>query len=634
MGVAGLNPEKVNRTRVPGAALAGFVRNARFATEKATLAAADPLVASRAVILNRLDPGPGRRRVGAGSVAVKVPPAATGPETEAPVVVTVTVSSGVKSEPVTSIGAPTVGRALTKQAPLSVIEGAADASARPVAIVVSSTSYVMYQPNPIVRFPAGELKSPSLLPKPTVMRLGPHRLALALAVTVACALIHVAGAAAAGTFFIRGGGDGHGIGMSQYGADGYAEHGKSYQFMLGHYYQGTALGHTDPNQTVRVLLATGSAGFAGATRIAGVKLDPSTTYTVRPLPGSLLGVFGPDGKQVAKGAAPLTATGPGPLSVAGLGQYRGSLEFRPDGSGGVETVEAVGLDDYVRGVISKEVPASWPPQALDAQAVAARTYAITTDVAGADYNLYDDTRSQMYGGLGAETPATNAAVTATAGQVVTYKGAPVVTYFFNSSGGHTESIENVWPGAQPEPWLVGVPDPYDKSSGDPYYSWGSQMTVTAAQAKLGAYLKGGLVGIRITKHGVSPRILTAQVVGTRGTTTVTGIQLQQAFGLLTTLARFTAITSSPGTPRARLAVRMTSGARALSALARSPLLDGQVFPAAAGSSFTLEMQSNHRWRSIGHHRLGRDGRFTVKLPSAGTYRAVYAGLTGPAVAIP
>jgi hypothetical protein len=79
---------------------------------------------------------------------------------------------------------------------------------------------------------------------------------------------------------------------------------------------------------------------------------------------------------------------------------------------------------------------------------------------------------------------------------------------------------------------------------------------------------------------------------------------------------------------------MTSGARALSALARSPLLRGQVFPAAAGSSFTLEVQASHRWRSVGHHRLGRDGRFSVKLPSGGTYRAVYAGLTGPAVAIP
>ena len=302
--------------------------------------------------------------------------------------------------------------------------------------------------------------------------------------------------------------------------------------------------------------------------------------------------------------------------MAGLGEYRGSLEFRPDGSGGVETVEAVGLDDYVRGVVSKEVPASWPAAALEAQAVAARTYAITTDVASGDYNVYSDTRSQMYGGVGAETPATDAAVAATRGQVVTYHGTPVVTYFFSSSGGYTESIQNVWPGATPEPWLRGVPDPYDKSSGDPYFSWGSQMALAAAQAKLGGYVSGSLIGVRVTRHGVSPRILTAQVVGTRGTTTVTGSELQQTFGLLTTLASFTTITSSA-----------TASPKALA-------LGGQVFPALAGSPFTVQVRSSSGWRRLVGSTLGSDGRFDVPLPLSGTYRAVYGGLAGPAVAIP
>jgi stage II sporulation protein D len=436
---------------------------------------------------------------------------------------------------------------------------------------------------------------------------------LALAGVLACVLIGPAGAGAAGTFFIRGGGDGHGIGMSQYGADGYAEHGKSYQFILAHYYEGTSLGSTDPNQIVRVLLATGSASFGGATGIAGARLDPSVTYTVAPVGNGQLGVFEASGRRIAKGAPPLIATGPSPLSVAGLGEYRGSLEFRPDGSGGVETVEAVGLDDYVRGVVSKEVPASWPAAALEAQAVAARTYAITTDVASGDYNVYSDTRSQMYGGVGAETPATDAAVLATRGQVVTYHGTPVVTYFFSSSGGYTESIQNVWPGATPEPWLRGVPDPYDKSSGDPYFSWGSQMTLAAAQAKLGGHVSGSLIGVRVTTHGVSPRILTAEVVGTRGTTTVTGSQLQQTFGLLTTLASFTTITSSPSSV---------------------PALEGQVFPAVAGSSFTVQVRGSSGWRRLVGSTLGSDGRFDVALPLSGTYRAVYGGLAGPAVAIP
>ena len=87
-------------------------------------------------------------------------------------------------------------------------------------------------------------------------------------------------------------------------------------------------------------------------------------------------------------------------------------------------MEAVGLDDYVRGVISAEMPSGWSPQALDVQAVAARTYAITTDVSGSNFDLYPDTRSQMYRGVAAETPSTDAAVAATRGQVVTYAGRP------------------------------------------------------------------------------------------------------------------------------------------------------------------------------------------------------------------
>src|ERR1700722_1801582 len=140
---------------------------------------------------------------------------------------------------------------------------------------------------------------------PTSTRMRLVRAALALA---AVALGAPAVANADSTFFIRGGGDGHGIGMSQYGAEGYAEHGKSYKFILAHYYQGTGLGHTDPRQVVRVLLATGSAGFSGATRAAGKQLDPSATYTVSLLANGLLGVFDSTGKRVARGGAPLIAT--------------------------------------------------------------------------------------------------------------------------------------------------------------------------------------------------------------------------------------------------------------------------------------------------------------------------------------
>ena len=460
-------------------------------------------------------------------------------------------------------------------------------------------------------------------------------------------LLPTAGAHAATMFYIRGGGDGHGIGMSQYGSYGYALHGKRYPWILAHYYQGTQLGHTNPRRVVRVLLSTGSASFSGATAAPNKQLQPGRTYSVTANADGTVAVRNQAGKKIGSFPAPLTVTGPGPLTLGGVGQYRGSLEFRPDGSGGIETVEPVGLDDYVRGVISAEMPSSWSPQALDVQAIAARTYAITTDVAGQDFDLYPDTRSQMYRGVAAETPSTDAAVAATRGQVVTYQGRPVVTYFFNSSGGHTENIENVWPGSTPEPWLKGVPDPYDNAGGDPYHRWGSDLPMAGAAAKLAPYLKGRLVGIRITKTGSSPRILTAQVVGTKGRVAVTGIQLQQAFGLLTTYAAFTTITTVQGrAPQAPAAdMRLQGGSsQSQAVVALVPLvtrlvttsvagLHGTVFPGVKGVRVSIQVQDGNRWKTVGRTSTDATGAYDTALPGTGTYRVVYRGIDGPAIRV-
>jgi stage II sporulation protein D len=445
-------------------------------------------------------------------------------------------------------------------------------------------------------------------------------------------------AGAAGVLFVRGGGYGHGIGMSQYGAYGYALHGKSAGFILGHYYRGTTIGHVDPSQTVRVLLGTGSAAFAGATRAGTKKLNPSLTYRVVPRADGQLVLIGPSGRKLGHFPAPLRASGPGPLQVAGLGSYRGALEFRPDGSGGVQTVDALGLDDYVRGVIAAEMSAAWPAAALQAQAVAARSYAITTSVAGNGYSLYPDTRSQMYRGVSAETPQTDAAVAATHGQVVEYHGAPATTFFFASSGGYTENVENVWSGATPEPWLRGVPDPYDGAGGDPYHRWGADYGLSAAATKLRGLVKGSFIGVRVLRHGASPRILLATVVGSRGSTQVTGDQLQQRFGLLTTLAAFTTITTAPGgAPGVGAAARpgllgLFMLQRSLAA-ARVPALHGGLFPARAGARYAVQELVSGTWRTVMHLRLGPGGTFSTHVGSPGSYRVVYAGLDGPAVTV-
>jgi stage II sporulation protein D len=427
----------------------------------------------------------------------------------------------------------------------------------------------------------------------------------AVVLTLGCA----AGARANTMFYIRGGGDGHGIGMSQYGAYGYALHGADYRSILSHYYQGTALATTAPGRMVRVLLPSGSTSFSGATSAGRTRLLAATTYRVTETGGGSLRLSTVAGTAVGTFAAPLTVSGPAPLQISHLGAYRGSLQFSVSGSG-VQTVDAVGLDDYVRGVVAAEMPASWAPAALQAQAVAARTYAITTTVGGHGYDLYSDTRSQMYGGVAAETPSTDAAVAATSGQIVTYGGQPAVTYFFSSSGGHTESIENVWAGSTPEPWLRGVSDPYDGAGQDPYHSWGSQMSLSAASAKLAGLVRGTLVGIQVTRHGVSPRIVQAQIVGTRGRTTVTGPQLQGIFGLDSTDAAFTTISTQdpPGSLR------------------------GTVFPVPAGGSVTVEASVAGVWRPLSQAVVSGSGAFSTVVP-AGRYRIADGAITGPVVTV-
>jgi stage II sporulation protein D len=457
----------------------------------------------------------------------------------------------------------------------------------------------------------------------------------AVAATLAAAILLAlpSMAEAASSFYISGGGDGHGIGMSQYGAYGYAQHGWSYRQILAHYYQGTAIGSTLPTQPVRVLLGTGGAGpptFTGASSATApragnqtVTLVPSQKYLMKAVAGGNVVLYSQAGRQLMSVHPPLVVRGPGPLNFAGHGQFRGSLEFRWEWGLKVQTVNAVGLEDYVRGVVSAEMPASWSSQALDSQAVAARTYALTTSVQGNGYTLYSDTRSQMYQGVAAETSSTDAAVAATRGQVVTYHGSPVATYFFASSGGYTESIQNVWLGSDPAPWLRGVPDPYDSASGNPYYHWSQSMSMASAAAKLGSLVKGTFEGITITRRGASPRVVTATVNGSGGTTSVTGPQLQAAFGLMSTYISFSTISTNAAPQR-------TAGGLKRQSLA-PPALRGWVSPSAADALVDIQRLTGDEWHTVSQARLGAGGRYAVRLAFAGRYRVVYRGLDGPVV---
>jgi SpoIID/LytB domain protein len=198
-------------------------------------------------------------------------------------------------------------------------------------------------------------------------------------------------------------------------------------------------------------------------------------------------------------------------------------------------VRRLPLERYVRGVVAAEMPSSWPAAALEAQAIASRTYALTSHAGGSRFDVYSDTRSQVYLGVAAETASTNAAVTATAGQIVLYKGHPATTYFFASSGGMTERIQNSFLGSQPEPWLRSVADPYNRGSA---FNWKITMSFTVAASRLRGLVKGAFRGIAVLARGVSPRIVSAETIGSGGVTPLSGPELAARLGLGSTWAYF------------------------------------------------------------------------------------------------
>jgi stage II sporulation protein D len=370
------------------------------------------------------------------------------------------------------------------------------------------------------------------------MHQGPR---IGLLAILCCALAFPTTASAAKRWIVKGAGYGHGAGMSQYGAHGYAKRGFSYQAILAHYYTGTTVTATT-SRTIRVLLRPNarSVSFSGASSACGAGLKTGKTYVAKSK-GTGVVLRTKKGTLVAKCGALLSAAGAPTVNVAGKGTYRGGLEVRPSGvPGTVNAVNAVDLEDYVRGVIAKESPASWPTEALKAQAVAARSYALSTTVRGNGFDVYDDTRSQVYGGVGAETARTDQAVAATRLQVVLYQGRVAQTFFFSTSGGHTENNEfsSLGFGQPPVLYLRGVDDPYEAEAGSPYAHWKRKFTFARMNSALGGLARGRVKNIVVVQRGTSPRIVRANLVGSRGTTTVTGPQLRDALSLPDTWAFF------------------------------------------------------------------------------------------------
>ena len=174
------------------------------------------------------------------------------------------------------------------------------------------------------------------------------------------------------------------------------------------------------------------------------------------------------------------------------GFYRGRMVLTREG-GRVLAVNHVSLEHYLYGVVPAEMPAGWPAEALAAQAVVARSYALTSRSSGLPWDVFADVRSQVYRGVLAEVPASTAAVRATRGEVVTVGGEVAQTFFFSTSGGRTAANEEGF-GGSPISYLRSVEDPYDDLS--PVHTWTARFTRREAERKLGDLVTGRLRGWR------------------------------------------------------------------------------------------------------------------------------------------
>jgi len=439
---------------------------------------------------------------------------------------------------------------------------------------------------------------PTSARRPARAHMGAAAVRGLLGTTAALVLLALAGPAAALTtsanFVITGHGWGHGIGMSQWGAYGYAKHGWTYKQILKHYYTGIGF-ETRPNADIRVRLRSGlkkvqvscpneftaAAGVTTLTIPAGVTATTtwaSNAYHV--VAGDAIQDFAtPPTFTATKGALSILTT----TDLGDTGAYRGVVRVLRSG-GTLMMVNQVPLESYLRGVIPHEVSPSWPVEALKAQACAARAYALNSLKPSSSWDVYCDVRDQAYVGIGIEDPHTDAAVLATSGVTPTYAGKVISAYYFSCSGGHTESIEYGWPGASPEPYLKGVNDPYDAFAS--LHDWGP-LRRTGAQLKSAIGGDGPLRAIVAVKQGTSPRIVKAALIGANGVSFMDGNMLRMKLGLNSTWALFTSMSITPA-PRDHVSI----------AAGGSVLLSGRMYPALpAGTTVRLHWYSGGAWHS-------------------------------------
>jgi stage II sporulation protein D len=363
---------------------------------------------------------------------------------------------------------------------------------------------------------------------------------------------YVAPAGSGALFLVSGHGYGHGVGMGQWGAQGYAEQGYTYDEILDAYYPGTELGQTSTT-SIRVLLTSGQKTLTISSKKAFTVTDGDGVEHTLPAGKTTFGT----GLKLAVDGGPATAlTAPLTFSPAGgsnltLGRaYRGQILVDLSGKK-LRAINELPLEQYLYGVVTAEMPSSWLPAALEAQAVAARSYALANRKTAGPFDVYADGRSQTYLGVSSETVAGKQAVDETAGQVLLYGSTVADTLFSSSTGGWTQSAADAF-GPPGKPYLVSVKDPYDTIS--PYHNWGP-IPVTA-QTLAGALGVTGHVVDATVKRNSSKRVKALKVsalsAGAEHASSITGPTVASALSLRSTWFSVGVLSLQPPSPNPKL----------------------------------------------------------------------------------
>jgi hypothetical protein len=353
--------------------------------------------------------------------------------------------------------------------------------------------------------------------------------------------------------------------------------------------------------------------------------------------------------------------------------YHGLLVVRRNGTK-LSIVNSVPLDAYVSGVVGGEMPHNWNLAALEAQAVASRSYALATLKPSKHFDLHSDNRSQVYGGIAYETPGIDFAVRRTAGRVLTWHGHVATTFFFSTSGGRTANVRDVWPTVTDVPYLHSVDDPYDAAS--PHHTWGP-FTFDAARLAHRLHVPAGPVSVRRTASGrvgsvrVGPTVIDANTfsrdlglsstwfdIGRLSLTAghdrivfgaklglgaradgVPGTVLQRRIGAGTwrTLAHVNGARSVTVEPQGRTLYRLKAGRTVgpVVAVAVAPtlhvvpagrdLLTGEIEPVSRGA-VTVWRKISSGWKVVAHPQIDPHGQFRAPLHlRPGAYRVEVAG---------